>query len=55
MSLEQNGHASILRDLLKLVRTYSFRRYRVDVVGFLLAWLLVFVFIAFYWWVSVWT
>lgn len=54
MALEENGHASILRDLLKLGNTFSYRRYRVDLVGFALAWALVFVFIAFYCWISSW-
>ena len=54
MSLEQNGHASILRDLLKLRKTFSYRRYRVDVLGFLLAWIFVFIFIAFYIWMATW-
>ena len=54
MLLDDNGHASILRDLLKIGHTFRFRRYRVDLLGFLLAWILVLVFITFYWWMSVW-
>lgn len=52
---DQNGQASLLRDLLKLRSTFSFRRYRVDVVGFVVAWLFVLAFIAFYWFLSKWT
>jgi hypothetical protein len=52
---DQNGQASLLRDLLKLHRTFNFRRYRVDVLGFLVAWLVVAAFIAFYWLLSKWT
>jgi len=51
----QNGQASLLRDLLKLRSTFTFRRYRVDVIGFIVAWLFVLVFIAFYWLLSKWT
>ena len=54
MSLEDRGHASLLRDLLQLRRTFNFRRYRIDVVGFLAAWLLVAVMIGFYFWMSRW-
>jgi putative transcriptional regulator len=54
MSLEESGHASLIRDLLRLHRTFSFRRYRIDVLGFVLAWGLVFSFLAFLWWMSGW-
>jgi hypothetical protein len=54
MSLEENGQASLLRDLLKLHRTFSFRRYRIDVLGFFGAWLLVAVMIGFFVWMSRW-
>lgn len=54
MKSEENGQASILRDLLKLYSTFSYRRYRIDVEGFLLAWVFVFLFIAFYCWMATW-
>ena len=54
MPPEENGHASLLCDLLKLNRTFSLQRYWVDVAGFALAWLLVFVFIGFYCWMATW-
>lgn len=54
MSLEENGQASLLRDLLKLHRTFSFRRYRIDVLGFFGAWLLVAVMVGFFVWMSRW-
>jgi hypothetical protein len=54
MALEDNGHASLLRDLLVLHRTFSFRRYKIDILGFLAAWVAVGVFIAFYYWMSKW-
>jgi hypothetical protein len=52
--LEENGQASLLRDVLKLPQTFTFKRYRVDVLGFLGAWLAVAGFIAFYYWLSKW-
>jgi hypothetical protein len=52
---DQHGQASLLRDLLKLRSTFAFRRYRVDVIGFIVAWLFVLAFIAFYWFLSKWT
>lgn len=54
MSLEENGHASLLRDLLQLHRTFRFRRYRIDVLGFLGAWLLVAAMIGFFVWMAHW-
>jgi hypothetical protein len=52
---DENGQASVLRDLLKLRSTFTFRRYRVDVLGFLVAWLFVVAFIIVYWLLSRWT
>ena len=52
---DENGQASILRDLLKLQSTFTWRRYRVDLVGFIVAWIFVLAFIAFYWALSKWT
>ena len=52
--LEENGQASLLRDLLKLPRTFTFKRYRIDVLGFIAAWVAVAAFIAFYYWLSKW-
>jgi hypothetical protein len=51
---EENGQASILRDLLKLRSTYRYQRYRVDVLGFAVAWIIVLLFIAFYCWMATW-
>jgi Na+/proline symporter len=39
--LEQQGHSLLLVDLLSLRRKFSFKRYRVDVVGFLAATILI--------------
>ena len=52
--LEDQGHASLLRDLLRLHRGFAWRRYRVDLTGFLAAWLLVAAMIGFYFWMSRW-
>ena len=52
---QEAGQASLVRDLLKLRTTFSFRHYRVDIVGFVVAWLFVFAFIALYWMLSKWT
>lgn len=52
---DENGQASVLRDLLKLRSTFTFRRYRIDVLGFLVAWLFVLAFIIVYWLLSRWT
>jgi hypothetical protein len=54
MSLEDNGLGLLLRDLLQLHRTFSYRRYRIDVLGFVVAWLVVAAMIAFYFWMSRW-
>ncbi|HEY8462199.1 MAG TPA: hypothetical protein VIM99_17550 [Blastocatellia bacterium] len=37
--LEEEGHSLLIVDLLRLPRTFTYRRYRLDVIGFLLAWL----------------
>ena len=55
MHEEENGQASILRDLLKLRTRFTLRRYRVDVIGFIVAWLFVLVFIASYCVLARWT
>jgi Na+/proline symporter len=40
-SLEEKGHALLLVDLLHLPKTFSFKRYRIDILGFIAAWGLV--------------
>jgi hypothetical protein len=54
MMVEDDGLALVLRDLLRLHRTFSYRRYRIDILGFLAAWALVAAMIAFYFWLSHW-
>ena len=55
MNGEENGQALLLRDLLKLRRTFTYRRYSVDVAGFVLAWVMVLLFIGFYCWLATWS
>ena len=40
-SLEERGHSLLLVDLLSLHKKFSFKRYRVDILGFAAAWGLV--------------
>lgn len=51
---QEKGQALLLRDLLRLPRTFTWSRYRIDVLGFLGAWAAVAAFIAFYAWMSKW-
>jgi hypothetical protein len=37
--LEEDGHSLMIVDLLRLPRTFTYRRYRLDILGFLAAWL----------------
>jgi hypothetical protein len=37
--LEEDGHSLMIVDLLRLPRRFSYRRYRLDILGFLAAWL----------------
>jgi hypothetical protein len=50
--LEEDGHSLLIVDLLRLARTFSFRRYRLDVIGFLLAWLWVVLLLALGYWIT---
>jgi Na+/proline symporter len=45
LPLEEQGHSLLIVDLLSIFRKFSFRRYRVDVVGFLVAAVLILVII----------
>ena len=54
VSPEDDGLALLVRDLLRLHRTFRYRRYRVDVLGFLASWLVVAAMIGFYFWMSRW-
>lgn len=37
--LEENGHSLLIVDLLRLPRKFSYRRYRLDALGFAAGWL----------------
>jgi hypothetical protein len=50
--LEEDGHSLLIVDLLRLHRRFSYKRYRLDVIGFLLAWLWVVLLLALGRWVT---
>jgi hypothetical protein len=50
--LEEDGHSLLIVDLLRLPRTFSYQRYRLDIIGFLLAWLWVVLLLALGYWVA---
>ena len=50
--MEEEGHALLIVDLLRLPQRFSYRRYRFDVIGFLLAWLWVVLLLLLGWWVT---
>lgn len=50
--LEEEGHSLLIVDLLRLPRRFSYRRYRLDVIGFLLAWLWVALLLALGYWIT---
>lgn len=54
MEGEQKGNDLLIVDFLRLPKRFSWRRYRTDLVGFLLAWGMVGAFIGFYIWMSTW-
>ncbi|MBK8316364.1 MAG: hypothetical protein IPL01_21035 [Acidobacteria bacterium] len=37
--LEEEGHSLLIVDLLRLPKNFSYRRYRLDLIGFGAAWL----------------
>jgi hypothetical protein len=49
--MEEEGHALLIVDLLRLPERFSYRRYRIDVLGFLLAWLWVALLLALGYWI----
>lgn len=50
--LEEGGHSLLIVDLLQLPRKFSYRRYRIDLLGFAAAWLLVFFLLALGYWIT---
>lgn len=50
--MEEEGHSLLIVDLLRLPRAFSYRRYRLDVIGFLLAWLWVALLLVLGYWIT---
>ena len=50
--MEEDGHGLLIVDLLRLPQRFSYRRYRLDVLGFLLAWLWVVLLLLLGWWIT---
>ena len=50
--MEEDGYALLLVDLLRLPRRFSVRRYRIDVYGFVAAWIWVLLILALGYWVT---
>lgn len=50
--MEEEGHALLIVDLLRLPQRFNYRRYRLDVIGFLLAWLWVVLLLALGYWIT---
>jgi hypothetical protein len=51
-TLEEEGHALLIVDLLRLPKTFTYRKYRLDVIGFALAWLWVVLLLLLGYWVT---
>ncbi|QQS45386.1 MAG: hypothetical protein IPM66_15760 [Acidobacteriota bacterium] len=50
--LEEEGHGLLIVDLLRLPERLNYRRYRIDIIGFVLAWIWVFLLLALGYWVA---
>ena len=50
--MEEDGHSLLIVDLLRLPQRFSYKRYRLDVIGFLLAWLWVALLLLLGWWIA---
>jgi hypothetical protein len=50
--LKEKGHSLLIVDLLRLPQTFNYRRYRLDVIGFLLAWLWVVLLLLLGYWIT---
>ncbi|MBL8167082.1 MAG: hypothetical protein JNJ50_02945 [Acidobacteria bacterium] len=50
--MEEDGHSLLLVDLLRLPARFSYRRFRLDVIGFGLAWLWVVLLLLLGYWVT---
>jgi len=50
--LEEEGHSLLIVDLLRLPSRLNYSRYRIDIIGFVLAWIWVFLLLALGYWVA---
>lgn len=50
--LEEEGHSLLIVDLLRLPSRLNYPRYRIDIIGFVLAWIWVFLLLALGYWVA---
>ncbi|MFQ5606210.1 MAG: sodium:solute symporter [bacterium] len=50
ISQTEKGHSLLIVNLLKLIKNFGYKKYKVDLIGFVLAWMIVFLIIA----VTVW-
>jgi hypothetical protein len=50
--MEENGHGLLIIDLLRLPRLFSYRRYRLDIIGFLIGWLWVVLLLGLGYWIT---
>ena len=50
--MEEDGHSLLIVDLLRLPARFSYRRFRLDVIGFGLAWLWVVLLLLLGYWVT---
>jgi len=50
--LEEEGHSLLIVDLLRLSQRLNYRRYRLDIIGFLLAWLWVVLLLLLGYWIT---
>jgi len=50
--MEENGHGLLIIDLLRLPKFFSYRRYRLDIIGFLIGWLWVVILLALGYWIT---
>jgi hypothetical protein len=50
--MEEEGYSLLLVDLLRLSQRFSFARYRIDLIGFVLAWIWVVLILALGYWIT---
>jgi hypothetical protein len=50
--MEEEGYSLLLVDLLRLPRRFNFRRYRIDLLGFMAAWIWVALILALGYWIT---